>query len=179
MRHWVFTVFAFTLFLCSGGASAQEAESRGSAEIVHGTSESRHHVYRLYYRGDEVKIDRTYLDNERNVREIIGSLRNSTKIDSITIYAYASPEGVYEHNALLARKRAAAARDFIIGHAPEDKDLSKEKIITRSVAENWGGLREAAKRNYRRWDRRRVLSILDDAAISDATREWRLKQLDG
>jgi len=180
MRHWVFiSVFMLTLFWCSGEASAQKAELHGNAEVVAGAQGSQRHVYRLYYRWDEVKIDRAYLDNERNIEEIIGSLRKSMKIDSITIYAYASPEGVYEHNAMLARKRASAARDFIISNVPEGKDFSKEKIITKPVAENWGGLREAARRNYRRWDRKRVLSILDDATISDATREWRLRQLDG
>ena len=47
------------------------------------------------------------------------------------------------------------------------------------MPENWAGLREAVETGYHRWDREKVIEILDDRTISDATREWRLQQLDG
>lgn len=137
------------------------------------------HTYRLRYRWDEVAIDRTYLDNAANIAEIVSSLRRAERIDSISIYAYASPEGVYEHNAKLAVLRARAAKDFILRNSVPGNGLGAENIYLHPVAENWEGLHEAVLSSYRRWDRDRVLGILEDRSISDATREWRLQQLDG
>ncbi len=150
----------------------------GDTTAVASTPESHAHTYRLYYRWDEIEIDSSYLRNTDNMREIVNHLHNSPKIDSIEIYAYASPEGIFEHNAYLAQRRAVAARDFILGNTPAEKDLTREKIILHPVPENWAGLREAVEKDYHRWDRERAIAILDDNSISDATREWRLKQLD-
>ena len=156
---------------------AQEAEVHGNGSVHTATSEP--HTYRLYYRWDEVEIDSSYLRNTDNMREIVNHLHNSPRIDSISIWSYASPEGVFEHNAKLARQRAAAARDFILANCTESNGLSRKNIILHPVPENWAGLREAVETGYHRWDREKVIEILDDRTISDATREWRLQQLDG
>ncbi len=183
MRHRVCLVLIYMLFVYSEEVSAQGAVPLRSTFFATATDKSEHRggpqTYRLYYRWDEVNIDRTYLDNEENIRDIISHLHNSPKIDSIAIYSYASPEGVYEHNAQLALSRARAAKRFILANLPKDSGLDGSMITLHPVAENWQGLREAAERGYHRWDRRRVLAILDDRSISDATREWRLRQLDG
>ena len=163
------------LMVCSGEIMAQEAKIHGNGLLF--TSEQ--HTYRLYYRWNEVDIDSSYLHNADNLRKIVDHLHSFPKIDSISIWSYASPEGIFEHNAKLARQRAVAARNFILSNCTEDNGLNRRKIILHPVPENWAGLREAVETGYHRWDREKVIEILDDMTISDATREWRLQQLDG
>lgn len=179
MRKVVYSFFFAMLLVYSGEASAQDGGSRGEATPVSATSGSQVHTYRLYYRWDEVDIDRSYLNNSENIEQIVRHLQLSPRIDSIAIFSYASPEGVYEHNASLASARARAARRFILENLPKDRKLERNSISLHPVAENWAGLREAVEKDYHRWDRDRVISILDNRNISDATREWRLQQLDG
>jgi len=167
------------MFLCAGETLAQNREPHGSPELVSEAPGRQPHAYRLYYRWDEVDIDRCYLNNSENIDQIVSHLQLSQKIDSIAIYSYASPEGVYEHNAALASARARAARRFIMENLPKGKELDMRNISLHPVAENWDGLREAVDRGYHRWDRKRVISILEDRTISDATRKWRLQRLDG
>lgn len=75
--------------------------------------------YLLYYYCDRIEIEEDYLNNAYNILRIKNILNYSTRIDSITIYAYASPEGSPSRNSWLAEKRAAAARDFILENLPE------------------------------------------------------------
>lgn len=113
MRKSVF--FSILMMIaCSGEIMAQKAAVHRDASLR--TTASGSHTYRLYYRWDEVEIDSSYLRNTDNMREIVNHLHNSPRIDSISIWSYASPEGIYEHNASLARQRAAAARDFILAN---------------------------------------------------------------
>lgn len=183
-----FLTFFWTVF--SVGTKAQDASSIGKeasyrngslqqkgAQLSSAASEP--HAYRLYYRWDEVEIDTTYLRNPDNIREIAERLHSAARIDSIAIYSYASPEGTFEHNANLARLRAAAARDFIMENSNPENGLKRENIFLHPVPENWAGLRDAVDKSYHRWDRAKVLETLDNATISDATRKWRLQQLDG
>lgn len=95
--------------------------------------------FAIYYWHDRIDVDPEYLDNKDNLEKINKYLAHSPKIDSIVIYAYASPEGVYERNAWLSRKRAEAAKRYIIENLPENSCLKEEDIQLRPMAENWGG----------------------------------------
>lgn len=158
-------------------ATATEYKNQGSAAATadQGAVQMTTDTYQLLYRLDEVSIDRSYLSNKDNIAKIVDHLQRSERIDSIAIYAYASPEGVYEHNLMLARRRAEAAKRFILSNLPDDKKQNPPHIILHPVAENWAGLRLAVEQNYHRADREKVLAIIDDPTISDDTREWRLK----
>lgn len=134
--------------------------------------------FAIYYWRDGIKIDEDYLDNRAQTDHIKDYLARSPRIDSLTIYAYASPEGVYEHNVWLSRKRAEAARGYILDHLPAEKPFDPSCIKIRPMEENWVGLREEIERNYHRADRDRVLAILD-AEVGNDTKKWRLQQLDG
>lgn len=133
--------------------------------------------FALYYWRDRIDIDENYLDNRSQIEHIKDYLAHSPRIDSITIYAYASPEGTYERNLWLSRKRAEAARRFILANIPEGRAFDPSTIRLRPMAENWAGLREEIEANYHRADRERVLKILD-AQVGNDTKKWRLQQLD-
>ncbi len=132
--------------------------------------------FALYYRNDCSDVDEEYLDNAENMAKIRRYLQSSPRIDSITIYAYASPEGVYEHNVMLSKRRTVAARNYILRYLSPSSGLSADKIILRPMEENWTGLYEAVVRDYHRADRARVLSILESDVRND-TKKWRLQQL--
>ncbi len=133
--------------------------------------------YSLYYHCDGIKIDENYLSNAYQIARIKHILARSTKIDSIVIYAYASPEGPYRRNVWLSERRAEAARDFILQNLPVYTHLHPDHIYLRPMAENWEGLLEELERNYHLPNRDRVLKIMR-APIPTETKKWRLKRLD-
>ena len=56
-------------------------------------------TFALYYWRDRIDLDETYLDNGWQMARIRDYLARSPRIDSITIFAYASPEGAYRRRA--------------------------------------------------------------------------------
>lgn len=133
--------------------------------------------YSLYYYRDRVDLQEDYLDNALQMVRIRDILARSPRIDSIAIYAYASPEGAPHRNDWLARRRAEVARDFILANLPNDSVLLPQNIILHPMGENWEGLYEELDANYHLMNRDRVMKIMR-ADIPTETKKWRLKQLD-
>ena len=133
----------------------------------------------LYYVCDSVNVDENYLRNKENLDKIKEYLQFAPRIDSIAIYSWASPEGAYSHNTWLSQERGKAARQVILDNLPEKSNLTYDKIYLNPQSENWLGLHKLVSEKYNRHDRNKVLSILENSTISDETRKWRLKQLDG
>lgn len=135
--------------------------------------------FAIYYRFDDTRFDQEYLGNSETASRIKTYLINSPRIDSVTIYAWSSPEGAYGHNVWLSQERAKTAKRFLLQHSPDSLKLNSAKIHISPRAENWPGLITLVEENYKRHDREKVLEILKDGSIGDETRKWRLKQLDG
>ena len=133
--------------------------------------------YALYYYCDRIDLQDDYLDNAMQMERIRNILAHSPRIDSIAIYAYASPEGAPHRNDWLARRRAEVARDFILANLPNDSVLLPHNIILHPMGENWEGLYEELEANYHLMNRDRVMKIMR-ADIPAETKKWRLKQLD-
>lgn len=66
--------------------------------------------FSIFYQCDSISIDTTYLSNRRQIDRIRHYLMHSPRIDSITIYAWASPEGAYSRNKWLSKERAKSAK---------------------------------------------------------------------
>lgn len=180
MKYLYLSIAILFMELCA--AYHAEAQLRAvdngggiSRELSSGTSVAE--SFAIYYSRDRIDIDEDYLDNRIQTDHIKDYLSRSPHIDSITVYAYASPEGVYEHNVWLSRKRAEAARRYILEHLPAGRSLDEECIRLRPMEENWEGLRREIEANYHRADRDRVMEILD-ARVGNDTKKWRLQQLD-
>lgn len=133
--------------------------------------------YSLYYYQDRIDLQEDYLDNALQMARIRRVLSASPRIDSIAIYAYASPEGNPRGNELLAKKRAEVARDFILANLPNDSVLLPQNIILHPMGENWDGLYKELDANYHQPNRDRVMKIMR-ADIPTETKKWRLRQLD-
>ena len=145
---------------------------------AHGVTDSvNSDRYALYYYCDRIDLQEDYLDNALQMVRIRDILARSPRIDSIAIYAYASPEGAPHRNDWLARRRAEVARDFILANLPNDSVLLPQNIILHPMGENWEGLYEELDANYHLMNRDRVMKIMR-ADIPTETKKWRLKQLD-
>lgn len=170
MKRFVLLV---CLCLVASVASASEVYRRTPSDTA--VTEN----FAIYYRFDNTRFDQTYLSNSETAARIKNYLINSPRIDSITIYAWASPEGAYHHNVWLSKERAKTAKNFLLTHSPDSAKLNSDKIKISPLAENWPGLEQLVVENYHRHDREKVLKILRAENIGDETRKWRLKQLDG
>ena len=163
------------IFLSLVVSHAQESLSSDTATSEESVITEK---FAIYYRFDDIDFDQTYLTNRESAEHIRNYLINSPRIDSITIYSWASPEGAYHHNVWLSKERAKTAKRFLLSHSPDSAKLNSGKIHISPLAENWPGLLALVEENYHRHDRAKVLTILGDRTIGDETRNWRLKQLD-
>lgn len=134
---------------------------------------------KIYYPVNKIKIYEGYMSNPHELDLIKRHLAASPRIDSITIYSYASPEGGYAFNKWLASERGKTAKRYILSHIPEFRKIPDSLIRISPTAENWEGLREEVVSNYDRPDRDKVLEIIDNRDINDAKRKNLLRRLDG
>lgn len=134
--------------------------------------------FAIHYRFDRIDVDSSYMDNAAAIDTIRFCLTHSVHIDSITVYAWASPEGGYPHNKWLSEKRAAAAKELLLSLAADTTKLNEGKIKISPLAENWPGLLELVEKNYRRPNREKLLRILRAEGIGEETRKWRIRNLD-
>jgi len=158
--------------------SAYGAEDRYDIQSPPHNDSTKTEQFHLHYICDSADIDTNYLDNRKQIAKIRYYLQNSPRIDSITIFSWASPEGSYRRNRWLAQERGQSARHFLLANSPDSTRLCNDKIKISPLAENWTGLTAIVTERYNRPDRDKVLKILHAEGISDETRKWRLKQLD-
>ena len=137
--------------------------------------ESEEFIIRYSLKSTEVEED--ILDNKANLAKINDYLLRSPRIDSITIYSYASPEGAFGFNSKLAEGRGRSAKQYLLSRIPAERNFNPDKIVIDPTAENWVGLRQLVFRNYWRHDRERLLQIIDDDSVGTETQKWRIQQL--
>lgn len=82
----------------------------------------------------------------------------SSRLDSIVVYGYASPEGPFLNNDRLSRQRCRTVADYISRHA----GIPMDRIRMKPGCVAWDGLRELVIENSQTPSRAKVLKILDD-----------------
>ena len=136
---------------------------------------SRVHHFQLHFKLDKDSFDNDYLGNDQAASAFIDMMKaiGPELIDSVSVTAYASPEGVTEHNMKLSRNRAAECSRMLKARAG---DLSFPVHI-RTGGESWALLRERVVADTRMSEtaRSRILAQLDDQSIRPQTRKWRFK----
>ncbi len=128
------------------------------------------------FKVNRTEIEPSYRRNPQelaNIRDTIDIIRNDadSRIESITITGYASPEGPYSNNARLAEGRTKALASYVCGLYA----FPQEVLRTASVAEDWDGLR--------RWvegsqidNRDAILAIIALDDLAPDAREWKIKK---
>ena len=165
MLRTLFVFFFSVICLCYQGHAYGKMDSVNSDR------------YALYYYQDRIDIQEDYLDNSLQMMRIRDILCKSPHIDSIAIYAYASPEGSLSRNTWLAQKRAEAAKKFILNNLPDKNVLLPENIVLHPMGENWNGLDVELDANYHLENRELVMNIMR-SNIPTETKKKRLQNLD-
>lgn len=108
-------------------ATSQDAREMGDAFIT--------------FRFDDARVDPGYMDN-RSQLEALASLveRFRMNIDSVTVIAFASPEGRYSYNQKLSARRARAMRNYLQRKWP---DVQFGKIREFAGGPDFDGLTKA------------------------------------
>lgn len=90
---------------------------------------------------NQTVIRPTYFSNEAELNKILNTIEvvrsdSHISIEQITIHGYASPEGKYSQNALLAQGRSQALTAYVASIS----GVSRGKFRTESTPEDWDGL---------------------------------------
>ena len=153
-----------SLLLLSGSPQ----ESQGGDVRVYETT--------LHFRWNQTNYQENYLTNADAAEKLCRMLEEIglENIDSVSVVAYASPEGVYEHNLKLSRNRArefnAAVRERIgLGG-------NGFRLDVRPGGEAWELLRTRvmADTAVSAAARSRILKVLDDNSVPTDTKKWRM-----
>lgn len=150
-----------------------------AAEDKTGSVYQKQESYAIYYRFDKTDIDIDYLSNRETVTRIRYYLDNAVRVDSITVYSWASPEGGYPHNKWLSEQRGARAKALLLELGKNRTDFTADMVKISPLAENWPGLTRMVEDYYFRPDRDKVLKVLYAKGIGEETRKWRLQQISG
>ena len=136
------------------------------------------HSQIVYFRFDKVDIDSTYANNRKGLH-VLSTLFSDTVrvslIDSIHIYAYASPEGRKSYNDKLAQRRAVSMKQYLTSNHPF---LEHMHIRLLPQGENWEGMKKLVEENKGFDEWKEVLMILNRVKRANK-REQLIKRLNG
>ena len=178
MKRLLMCVFTI---VCALSANAEGESGRRIADSAKSHLKSEEPLkenFAIHYRVNETVVDEDYMGNKEQIHKIKHYLVNSPRVDSITIYAWSSPDGLYNKNRSLSRKRANSAKRLLLQHSPDSAKLNSGKIKISPIAENWEGLTALVKEGYSRKDREKVLAILGDDTMGSDNKKRELKKLD-
>lgn len=165
-RRWF--LLTFLLFIC-GVTDAVYAQ-----DTVIYKSESKE--YKVYFQFDKSNFDPYFRANGQTVSSMLDEVDRMgiNFIDSIVVVSKSSPEGVYEHNIKLSKRRASSMRDWIARQRPDVAHLMK----MRSSGEAWDDLRALIEADtlISNKQKERALAIID-SDVNVGTKKWRMGQL--
>lgn len=130
----------------------------------------------LFFSFNKAIVDSTYMSNRSGLLKLDSLLHNKrilAGIDSLSISAYASPEGAPAYNQQLAARRAAAINEYILQKYPF---MSEYPIRKLPMGENWEGLRQLVLKDLFLPGRSQVLAILNEP-IGSVEKETRIKAI--
>lgn len=138
---------------------------------------------RIDFRLDLTNVDKSYHSNDTTLVRILETLDSLVlnprkKVRRLTVVGTASPEGPYDHNVWLAHNRAQAFINIL-----QQRYSFPDSIYTVStIPEDWEGLRLILEEDSTIPYAADVLDFLactEPLNLPPATREYRLKHLDG
>ena len=148
MRIWM-TIAA--LLLSATSLFAQQKERVEKSEVV------------VYYRHDKYYLDHRYMTNPEAFATLDSLMQHHAEgIDSISIVAYASPEGRLVYNQWLSEKRAESMKRFLKVKYPA-VDFSNLKTFAKG--EDFEGLVEMVEADKSVPYRKEVLKILKNTKL--------------
>lgn len=149
---------------------------------LYGQDLNNNNQYRLFYPQNSAIIKADYMGNDTTLtilKNIISSIENYKKIN---IFVYSSPEGGYNINANLARKRGVSIYNYLKKVARRKyislNNINLDSIITITpIPENWDGLYKEIINSYNRENKEEILKILNSNKDKQEQKEA-IKRLD-
>lgn len=145
---------------------------RAQTDIVR--VDERTYDIRIFFRFDDATFRSDYLDNSRTLARLdsIFTEYGLESLDSVKVVAYSSPEGAYQYNVNLSKRRAESMRRYLVATYP---DL-ESKLALAPGDESWNDLRAMVETDRRlaASSRQAILDIIDSPASPDV-KEARLK----
>lgn len=131
----------------------------------------------VFYRHDKHSIDHRYLTNPEAFATLDSLFSHHAEaIDSISIVAYASPEGRQAYNQWLSGKRAESMKRFLRVKYPE---VDFSNLATYAKGEDFEGLVRMVEADKKVPHRKEVLRILNNTKLHVDSRMKRLYALRG
>lgn len=121
----------------------------------------------LYFRFDKAVVDSGYMDNIHSLRhldEVLSDTAWTSRIDSINILSFASPDGNCLYNGRLAKRRSSALKGYFLRKYPY---LNEDRIHPCPQGENWNKLRCLISADKELPAREKVLRIIDNTPDND------------
>lgn len=132
----------------------------------------------LHFRFDRSLLEYDYMNNPRTLQRFGSLFADSlevSRIDTVTITSYASPEGDNFYNSRLAHRRAIAVKGYLLWKYPH---LDQYRILIRPRGEDWTGLRQLVEADAAIPNRDDVLKILDTVTDTERCKAL-LRRLNG
>lgn len=160
------------MYICLLWAGISTSHGQETGEWISGQSQV------LYFRFDQAEVDSGYADNKKTMEtleKLFSNVALSSRIDSIHIYAYASPEGARLYNEQLAYRRAVAAKNYLTQTYPL---LCDSCIRLFPKGEAWDGLWKLIVWDKQMPEREELMMIMSQVENTDK-RKGLLKFLNG
>lgn len=145
--------------------------------------EDRESSLTIFFRQGKHDIDDTFAGNHQSLIDLMSSIRiiqnsHDSKVHTIVIAGFASPEGTFAFNDRLAFDRAVTVKKYILDHS----GLPDAAVQIYNGSEDWRGLRMLVEQSDM-YMKDRVLEIIDTVPVWDSAqrigRESELQKLDG
>lgn len=166
IRRWFILTFLLFIWGVTDAVYAQDT-------VIY-KSESKE--YKVYFQFDKSNFNPYFRSNGQTVASMLDEVDRMgiNFIDSIVVVSKSSPEGVYEHNIKLSKRRASSMRNWIARQRPDVVPLLK----MRSLGEAWDDLRALIEADTLISDKQkeRALAIID-SDVNVGTKKWRMEQL--
>lgn len=137
------------------------------------------HSQILHFRFDRAMVDSGYASN-RKMLTVLSSLFSDSafisRIDSIQVYAFASPDGKRTYNDALTYRRAIAVKNYLIYKYPL---LDQSRIFLFPQGENRQGFRKLVEQDGNIPDKEEVLILLEKNVNNHKTKSLLKKLNDG
>lgn len=160
------------IYICLLWAATADSYGQGAGEWISG------HSGVLYFRLNEALVDSGYANNGKTLEALSKLFSDkvlASRIDSVHIYAYASPEGERMHNEQLAYRRAIAAKEQLTLNYPLIND-SCIRLFPKGEA--WEGLWKLIVWDTEIPEREELMMIMSQVADTEK-RKGLLKFLNG
>lgn len=123
----------------------------------------------------QVRIDRNFRNNAAELQTIVStidSVKNDpdTRISTVSVKGFASPEGSYALNRRLAMERTKALMQYV----QQLYAFPAGVVRTAYEAEDWEGVKEYVEKSALP-HRTELLALINDANLSPDRKDWRMK----